>query len=117
MTKNYELTYSDTDVPTHYAFKVKLNTWSIDELLNMSESTRLRQLANFRERYRNRSLPTVNDRLVTEVVRTLDERGAWVTEGSLKSAPGEQLMRIIDNQVFVRNIDILLAALQAKNSK
>ena len=114
MTKNYELTYSDADVPTHYGFSVNLGSWPIDELLKEDESMRLRQLSAFQDRYRNRRLPQVNEGQVAEVVRSLDERGAWITEGVLKSAPERGKMPIIDNGVFVRNIDILLAALKKR---
>ena len=111
MTKEYELTYSDADVPTHYAFSVNLGSWPIDELLNMDEPTRLRQLSDFQTRYRNRSLPRPNDRVVAEVLRSLDERGAWVTNGTLRSAPDKGRTLVIDNYVFVRNVNVLLAFL------
>ena len=112
MTKEYELTYSDDDVPTHYSFKVGLSSWPIDQLLEMDEPTRLRQQESFRERYRNRALPKPNAQKVAEVIRTQDERGVWLTEGVLKSAPNEKSLPIIDNQVFVKNIDILLGELR-----
>ena len=132
---NYKVTYSDDNLPTHYSFKVRHRSWSINELPEMDEQTRLQRLSVLRDRYHYRVLPPANDDQTTEVIQSLDERGTWVTdgtlsltknqwdkivgqtEGPLEHAPGGGAMPIIDNSVFIRNINILLAALQAKNNK
>ena len=106
MTKDYALTYSDADVPTHYAFSVNLASWPADLQKDGPQAQALQ------ERYRNRALPKVDERQVEEVCRSLDARGAWVTEDILKSAPGKKAAQIIDSQVFVRNLDVLLAFLK-----
>ena len=117
MTRQYELTYSDDDLPTHYSFSVKFGSWPIEEYLKMNEGARLKRQAEFRDRYRQRSFSKVDDRETTNVIRSLDKRGAWVTKGVLKAAPGKNPQSIIDNAVFVRNVNRLLDALHATGSK
>lgn len=113
-TKNYELTYSDADMPTHYAFVIDFKPVRVDHLLNQNESARLKQLEVLRNNYRNLSLPRSKAKDVATVIAAIDQRGAWVTQGILKSAKSEEKIPMIDNSVFVKNVNILLGFLRTK---
>ncbi|MDR1963719.1 MAG: pectate lyase [Planctomycetaceae bacterium] len=110
-TKNYELTYSDADMPTHYAFVIDFRPRRVDELLIQNDSDRLKQLTVFRNNYRNTSLPQPKTQDVSAVIAAIDQRGAWITQGILKSAKSNEKTAIIDNTVFIKNVNILLGFL------
>ncbi|MDR2114839.1 MAG: hypothetical protein LBP87_00500, partial [Planctomycetaceae bacterium] len=111
-TKSYELTYSDADMPTHYAFVVDFNSSRFNQLLKQSESNRLKQLEIFRSNYRNLRLQQPNTKEVATVIADIDQRGAWITQGILKAARSNEKIQMIDNSVFVKNVNILLGFLQ-----
>jgi PelA/Pel-15E family pectate lyase len=113
-TKDYKLTYSDADVPTHYAFVIDLKKWNVEELLSMDEKARQRKLDYFRGVYRNRNVPKVKANEVKKVIESIDSRGAWLTSGKLIAKAGEtdSSGSIIDNAVFIRNVNILLGSLK-----
>ncbi len=97
MTKQYELTYSDADVPTHYAFTVRLRSWpSVDEIKKTPDKP---------------ARSKVKDRGIARILASLDHRGAWITEGTLRSSPNKT-SPIIDNAVFLKNVNTLLDALE-----
>ncbi len=106
-TRDYELTYSDSDVPTHYSFKVP---------------SRLGKIAAEYERLKGADLkaaaegpPPPAKGLAAQAraaVAALDSRGRWVEEGRLKyhnAPPG----RVIDCATFARNFSTLCRYLAA----
>ncbi|MDR2755310.1 MAG: pectic acid lyase [Planctomycetaceae bacterium] len=110
-TKSYELTYSEADMPTHYAFVIDFNSSRLNQLLKQIKSDRLKQLEIFRNNYRNLRLPQSKAQDVAAVIAGIDQRGAWVTSGILNAAKSNKKIQIIDNTVFVKNINILLGFL------
>jgi len=108
--RKYEMTYSDADMPTHYAFKVGQGLDRIQR-----EYERLRKLGpDDLERMRSKpraspgraSAGLVNQ--VKAVIAALDERGRWVEEGRLKyHGDGDPTRRVIDCQTFIKNVRIL----------
>lgn len=104
-TKKYELTYDDTDVPTHYAFKVgnKLDRIRAryEKVLKLDDARRLKELEN-KHRPRNRKSPA--EIQVAEIISKLDDRGAWLEPGRLKKQdPG----MIIRSETFCKNARLL----------
>jgi hypothetical protein len=116
-TKDYELTYSDADMPTHYAFVIDFKPVRIDHLLKQDEAARLKQFEVLRNNYRNLSLPRSNAKDVATVIAAIDQRGAWVTQGVLKSAKSNEKIPVIDNTVFVKNVNILLGFCSNPNQR
>lgn len=114
MTKNYELTYNGDDVPTHYAFTIGLRSWPVEEYLGMDEPTRLRRFESLRNSYRNRGIRKANAKETAKILKDMDERGAWVTRGTLLAAPDRSDLPIIDNGVFIKNMNVLLNAFAAE---
>lgn len=75
-TRDYALTHDDSDMPTHYGFKVGSRLDSIER-----EYRRLAR-GDLEERERARRAP--DEKAVRAVIDRLDDRGAWVTDGRLR---------------------------------
>jgi hypothetical protein len=106
-TKEYELTYSSADMPTHYAFIVGSKLDRIERDYN-------RLVAggpDDKPRSRRPSTPKLSSELTkdaAEAVATLDERGAWVTEGRLRNyGDDDETREIIESSVFIERLQTL----------
>ena len=106
-TKDYKVTYSDADMPTHYAFIVGSSLDSIEKQyhqLCQLDPNKLRPT-------RRSSVPRMSKRLETQAkqaIASLDERGAWVESGRLKyNGEDDPTRQIIDCRTFIRNIAAL----------
>ncbi|HXG11376.1 MAG TPA: pectate lyase [Gemmataceae bacterium] len=112
-TKDYQLTYRDDDLPTHYGFKVPDRTESIRK-----EYERIRALDPAElKRPPARSRPPLTKELTEQtkrVIAALDDRGRWVEPGRLRSqGPDDPTRRVISSQTFIRNVQTLAAFLKA----
>jgi hypothetical protein len=99
-TKDYKLTYESNELPTHYAFK------GID--IDLKQLERQYQDAKVRGSERlpqSEPLRRVSDSEVRRIIAAMDERGAWVEEGALRSHGYRG--KIIDSRTFIRNVDRL----------
>ena len=112
-TKQYELTYSDADLPTHYGFKVSSNLKSIAaeyETAKKADPQSLRPRDPTPSYKMSQSLADS----AAQVVESLDERGAWVTDGRLSTyGEDDPTRRIIESSVFVKNVETLSKFLAA----
>ena len=107
-TKDYQLTYSDKDMPTHYGFKVSSKLDSIEKEYRKLVKLPKNKLYPKNEPTR-RSKPSSSDlRRAREVVAKLDERGAWVESATMRNSDAR--MPLIDMKTFVRNLDKLSRA-------
>lgn len=117
-TRDYQLTYRDDDLPTHYAFKVSSSLDRIEQ--------EYRQLASLSEEERARlrnqapstpASPRLTDRLreqLAAVIAAQDQRGAWVEPGSLRTAEAaQQTGRVIQSQTFAQNLLVLARGVAA----
>jgi len=80
-TKEYVLTYDDSDMPTHYAFKVGNRTERIERIYH-------RILAEGRQTVldeRSRIQPLADEK-IEEIINALDAEGRWVETGSLRNS-------------------------------
>ncbi len=106
-TKDYQLTYDDSDVPTHYAFKVD------------SRLPKLRQrytaLVGEADNYSVTPPPLAAKpvaagenltRRASNVVAGMDARGAWVEIGRMQQT-GAALLDVIQSRTFARNLVVL----------
>jgi hypothetical protein len=108
-TRDYELTFDDSDVPTHYGFKVTNRTDSIRR--------RFKQVSEFDDRKREseraklwgrRETPKkINSDDVRRIIDSLDDRGAWVERGDLKHHRNQKGIELISSATFARNLDTL----------
>lgn len=112
-TRQYELTYKDDDLPTHYAFKVGSKVEQIAR-----EYDRVKKLTpDDLKKPTQPPRPTVNAALtakVKEVLGRLDDRGRWVEEGSLRQQGTEDATKkILDCATFAKNVETLSQYLRA----
>lgn len=112
-TKDYQLTYSDADMPTHYAFKTG---YGIDKIAR--EYQRLR--ATPPEELKRRDKPSharLTDKLVAQTKAAIDaqdERGRWVEDGRLKyHGSDDPTRRVISARTFLKNVTVLSRYLAA----
>lgn len=116
------LTYDDSDLPTHYAFKVGNG---IDRIAR--EYERVAALDPPAVAAEARRPPVASPPQgkpsaaqianVRRVIEQLDDRGRWVEDGRLKyHGDDNPTRRIIDCRTFVRHVEILSDYLRRKRS-
>ncbi|GMU21987.1 MAG: hypothetical protein AMXMBFR13_20750 [Phycisphaerae bacterium] len=118
--EDYELTYSDADMPTHYSFKTADQTGAItreyERLLNM-DPEELQATTRASKPRMSRGL----EQQARAVIAALDEHGRWVEEGRLRyHGEDDPTRRIIDCQTFITNMKALsnyLAATQSDGAR
>lgn len=109
-TRDYRLTYDDSDMPTHYGFKVSSGLDRIEREYNALVKTPKEELKSAREKPARVSRGL--EQRVREAVSALDDRGAWVTDGGLRFHR-EHTGPVIDMRVAVRNLNLLAEYLAA----
>lgn len=106
-TRDYVLTYSDADMPTHYGFKVSAKLDAIDAEYQRARNAKPDELW----RSPSRKPPKLTRALTEQAqkaVATLDERGAWVEPGEIAIAGGgTKKTPVIDSRTFIRNLESL----------
>jgi hypothetical protein len=113
-TKQYELTYSDADLPTHYGFKTggdKLDKLAATYEKLKSEGPPKKPAAapepiKFTKKFADEA---------RQVAAALDDRGAWVEDGRLSNfGDDDPTTRIITSRTFVKNLPVLARCAAAK---
>jgi hypothetical protein len=107
-TKQYELVYTDDDLPTHYSFITSNNLRRIRadyEKLLATDPAKLRPLKKPEKNDRSDALA----KAARAAIGSLDERGAWVESGKLKGEtdPEDKTKRIITTGTFMKNVETL----------
>ncbi|MCG8509156.1 MAG: pectate lyase, partial [Rhodospirillales bacterium] len=111
-TRDYKLTYNDTDVPTHYSFKVGSD---VDKLRQSYETLAATPREELNPSLGHRDVTKTGAKLkrkVRQIIDAMDERGAWVTDTGLRyhNKPGN----VIDMRETVRNLNTLADFLMAE---
>jgi hypothetical protein len=98
-TRDYQLTYDDSDVPAHYSFTVGDNLQQIER--------QYRELAagGADSAIEPEKTPAVDSQRIRAICQSLDARGAWVTQGRLRTH--DYGGPIIDMRVAVGNLNAL----------
>ncbi len=113
LTKTYELTYDDSDMPTHYGFKVGHSLDAIEQeyqRLNGADPSKLKPPAKPDRPQLTQSL----EAQTRMVIAALDSRGRWVEPGRLRShGPNDPTERVIECQTFIKNVETLSRYLAA----
>lgn len=109
LTKTYELTYDDSDMPTHYSFKVRDETDQIErEFERVAASSTGRLRADPAPQVSRPSVATVRT-----IIATQDKRGAWVEEGRLRyHGTSDDTTNVIRTATFARNVETLASFLR-----
>ncbi|MCA9072746.1 MAG: pectic acid lyase, partial [Planctomycetaceae bacterium] len=112
-TKQYELTYSSADMPTHYGFIVGNKFDRIEKEYNRLMET---DRSKWRSPRKQRP-PQMSNGLksrVQKILADMDDRGAWVEAGELKyHKNADHVRKIIDPRTFSKNIEALAVFLAA----
>jgi Pectic acid lyase len=105
-TKQYELTYSDSDMPTHYGFIVES---SLDKIANeLEELAKLPVDKLWKPSLPKSPMPSSKITKDAEgVIAALDARGAWVEPGVMKSNQDSNGDSVIDSKTFIKNLRML----------
>lgn len=108
MTRTYELTYDDSDLPTHYGFKVtskvKYLRQRYDKLVKASPKDLERQRTAATKPPERSQLESQ----VAKIIAQQDRRGAWVEAGSLKyHGKKDNTREVISSETFIKNLDVL----------
>ncbi|MBI1321862.1 pectic acid lyase [bacterium] len=105
-TRSYELTYDDSDVPTHYAFKVGNRAKSLrkrfETLMNASD----KEMARQRDKIERSKSFEADPADVAKIVGSIDLRGAWVEPGKIDKRPAGS---VISSVTFCENVRTLAA--------
>jgi len=115
-TIDYKLTYSDNDMPTHYAFKVPSKIDGIEQAYRELLKLDPQQLQSPPSASSGKTPPRKASpgliAQVNSVVSSLDGQGRWVEEGRLKyHGEDDPTRRVIDCRTFIANVEILSAYL------
>ncbi len=109
-TRDYRLTHDADDLPTHYGFLVDQRLDAIASRLRRAKD------AQGPTRHQPPSRPSLTPALhsrARDAIAALDDRGAWVERGNLKSDPGGPASDVIQSSTFARNVATLADFLRA----
>jgi hypothetical protein len=107
-TRQYELVYTDNDLPTHYAFITTSNVVKLREDYEKLLATDPAKLRPVEKPEQYKSSPAISS-AARNAIDSLDSRGAWVESGRLRAgaqSPND-VSRVITTQTFIRNINTL----------
>jgi PelA/Pel-15E family pectate lyase len=117
---DYQLTYSDADMPTHYAFKV--GNWLPGVEAAYERLARLKPDELAAERAKLSARPVRHagrlsrgmEAAVRKVLDAQDVRGRWVDDAPLRyQGSDDTVRRTISSETFCRNVRVLAAYLAA----
>ncbi len=115
-TRDYQLTYSSDDMPTHYGFITDSNVPKLRRDYEKLQQLSASQLQSRRQDSRQaKSTGSPSDAEVQQIITRLDSRGAWVEAGKLRYHKGQNdVKQIITSETFIHNISILSRFLSSK---
>lgn len=107
-TKDYRLTYDDSDMPTHYGFQVASSVAKLRAKYEEFSALTKPQLKKRREAS-GRSTGRVTEKEVLTLVESMDDRGAWISMEGMRyhKRPGA----VIDMRRTSENLTALAAFL------
>ncbi len=108
-TRQYEMTYDDSDMPTHYGFKVGNGLDAISRQFERVSQLTAEDLAKLRAPAPDKAKVTRQlEEQVRQLIAALDERGAWVEDGRLRyHGDADDTRRVIDSTTFIKNLGVL----------
>lgn len=116
-TKDYVLTYSGQDTPTHYVFKVTNRLEALEKAYRQVLALPAAELGpQPYSRLKSSARPSRSQ--VQRVIDRLDERGRWVEKGRLRyQDQPNSTDRIIECRTFINNCRLLSGFLATEPSK
>jgi hypothetical protein len=107
-TKQYDLVYTDNDLPTHYAFITTSNLAKLREDYQKLLATDPAKLRPTQKPEPYKLTPALSSS-ARSAIDSLDSRGAWVESGRLRASgqPADGPNRVVTTQTFIRNVNTL----------
>ncbi len=105
-TKSYELTYSDDDMPTHYAFVVSSRLGRLQRRLEQLRQSGATHRAFAVTRPKPRRASAALDARAAQVRQAMDARGALLSQGSLLDK-GDEKVPLLDTRQVARDLRTL----------
>jgi len=106
-TKDYQLTYSDADMPTHYSFKVGSSLDQIEREFERLSQTPIDQRNPPAKKAPQKPSKSQESR-VRSVLASLDSQGRWVENGRMRyHGDADPTRRVISCERFVANVRVL----------
>lgn len=106
-TKDYQLTYDDSDMPTHYGFTTSSRLDQIEQEYERLRNTSVSDLHASDEPSPSRMTSKLQQR-AAKIIASLDERGAWVQEGRMRNfGEDDHTRRVIESATFAENLRTL----------
>lgn len=114
-TKDYQLTYSDADMPTHYSFKGGHSLDRIEaEYQRLAKADPKTLGVKPAAAPRPRKASKKQEAEVRRVLAAMDAQGRWVEQGRMRYwGEDDPTQRVIDSSTFIRNVRILAGYLAA----
>ena len=101
-TKDYQLTYDDGDMPTHYSFKTPADLEGIERSYRRLLDAPLADLNAARKK---KPSPKSLAGAAKQAIAALDAQGRWVEDGRLRyHGDTDSTSRVIDCQTFIRHV-------------
>jgi hypothetical protein len=114
-TRDYKLTYSDADMPTHYSFKINSDT--LARIRREYDKLRALSPEKLAQPAKRKASPANAETIAraTAALAALDDRGRWIEQGQLKTVPGPGGDEaIIRSDTFIANAKALCDFLATK---
>lgn len=116
-TRDYVLTYSDDDMPTHYAFKISSSLDGIEREYRRLLAADPKSFQAKPERRPGRPSAAAIEQ-VKKTIAALDSQGRWVEDGKLRyHGDDDPTRRVIDCQTFIQNVRLLSGYLAAAKAQ
>ena len=110
VTKEYVLTHDDSDLPTHYGFKVEANLDGLSreyERFAPLSPSEFEALRHPKPKKPGKPSPSLTKE-TRQAIESLDARGAWVEDGKLKyHGKQDDTHRVITSERFMKNLKAL----------
>lgn len=104
-TKDYRLTYSDADMPTHYAFKVgsKSDLDSLERDYRKLHDAPWEDVRPTHREIQPRKMSKSLQRRGRQLIKSMDPRGAWLEAGQLREQQHDG-RQVIEMKTFAKNL-------------
>jgi len=112
----YELGYDDSDLPTHYGFKVSNN---LDQIAREYERLKAIEPSTLPRPAKKSGVPSLSATLrkeAKEVVAALDAQGRWLERGHMEHSEDSRETDVLDCRTFIQRVETLSRFLAASRA-
>lgn len=103
-SRDYQLTYSDADVPTHYSFKVPSRLARLRSEYQRRVSSGPKAVSWQPQPPKPGKPADTTVARARDAARSLDAQGRWLEPGGMHNSPDAKVERVMNAQTFSRNV-------------